>query len=644
MMSKNFRKTLHIEDDQIGKAHGEVLPERTPIRTLGLSTRAEHLLGRNGIVTVEELNKHSANELRELYGMGVKTLEEITHCLARVTSSLEPPQRATNQTPTVFHEAALDTQWNELVVLLRSQMNAGRIHDRVWIEGDTIGNWINLNISTIDSAYLTRVRNVLLMALEKETVADEIEHLVTTLPAKGLEFYISRLGTKKKTLQELADKQGITRERVRQIVLKISKTIERHLIREPYLRLYTVIAIAEDMGEEITYNSWLHKINGLGLLGEWKNRNNKFPVGITPVEMLLAICNPNRLRTQGSRFPLPRIPKNLALVLGQNSTASTIELIKKLPIDVRRALAKQVRNAGAVSLSRANQLIGSDLEETHSVLLGLGYQQIDDMWFTLPQDKFVDHSDKNWAVFHTTLKILRFCGNLSVKDVQIGVSKHAARFSYDVPPPPVLGQVLRMLGFDLSEGLVVWPYDNQSILSGGEQIVMRELALRGGVASFFELVQAFEENEKSIPLMSVTLRFSPLFVKIQSGFYKLRGATLTPEALSNAQERQPVTAADCELHFDLNGTIRCSLNLGSATIATGVINTPHLHGLTGIWNVLVDSQNQGSARVRDNQMWSLKRAFRALQVQLGERVDLRFNTWARTVTLSKSHDESKEIK
>jgi hypothetical protein len=639
--TKTYRKPLYIADDQLKNVLGEVLPKHTPIQTLGLSKRSENLLLRNGIITVEELKKRGVNELRELYGMGTKTLEEITLCLKRISSGSIPAKQTSVQAPIERHEVV---RWNALMELLHSEINTGRVHEKVWIEGDTISNWLNLDVSTIDNTYLKRVCNVLSDALERKTVADEIEHLVHMIPSKSLEFYAARLGTEKKTLQELADKQGITRERVRQIVVKVSKTIDKNLSREPYLRLHTVIAIAEDMGDEIAYESWFHKIVRAGLFGTWGNGNSKFPTGITPIEMFLAICNPNRTKTLVSPFPLPKIPKNLALVLGENSTASTIELISKLSNEVRRDIAKQVRNAGAVSVAKASQLFGHDFEKTRSILIGLGYQQLDGTWFTMPQNKLINLSGKNWAVLHSTLKILRFCGNLSIKDVQVGLSKHAARFSYDVPPPPILGRVLNMLGFEISEGLVAWPKDNSSTLSGGEQIVMKELELRRGIVSFFELVQAFETNNKSVPLLSVTLRYSPVLVKIRSGFYKLRGSTLTPEVLKNALERQPVTVADCELRFDLSGAICCSLNLGNSALSSGVINTPYLEGLTGNWSVLVNNQNHGSARVRNNQMWALGRAFHALQVQLGERVELRFDTWARTVTLSKSHDESKETK
>lgn len=59
-------------------------PEGTPIKTLNLSVRAQNALEKNGIRTVEELHSMSADEIKQMDGLGEKTANEVLESIGKL--------------------------------------------------------------------------------------------------------------------------------------------------------------------------------------------------------------------------------------------------------------------------------------------------------------------------------------------------------------------------------------------------------------------------------------------------------------------------------------------------------------------------------------------------------------------------------
>lgn len=57
--------------------------DSTPVQSLNLSVRAQNALEKNGIMTVEQLNNMSADEIRDLDGLGEKSSKEILEAIGK---------------------------------------------------------------------------------------------------------------------------------------------------------------------------------------------------------------------------------------------------------------------------------------------------------------------------------------------------------------------------------------------------------------------------------------------------------------------------------------------------------------------------------------------------------------------------------
>ncbi len=81
-------KTLELSG---GETAGEPMPaeagavssEETPIKSLNLSVRAQNALEKNGVLTVEQLNRLSASEIQNMDGLGDKSVKEILEAIGK---------------------------------------------------------------------------------------------------------------------------------------------------------------------------------------------------------------------------------------------------------------------------------------------------------------------------------------------------------------------------------------------------------------------------------------------------------------------------------------------------------------------------------------------------------------------------------
>jgi len=75
-----------------------------------------------------------------------------------------------------------------------------------------------------------------LSSVDSDEVCNEIQKSLRTLPAREAEILRLRygIGEREHTLQEAAERLGITRERVRQIQVKAEERLERRLAKRVF--------------------------------------------------------------------------------------------------------------------------------------------------------------------------------------------------------------------------------------------------------------------------------------------------------------------------------------------------------------------------------------------------------------------------
>ena len=622
-----------------------------PIELLGLSVRPYNALKRGGLATLGEvlafLEAYEASGTKSVRNVGPQSIAELQDKLAKYlqkpkykplaekTFALVLPDKRT-----LSPQNRVIARCQELQDALAAEITRQKLHGQAIVDDRTVSDWLDLDCGSSDEFVLRQICRSFEQALANRTICDELTKLFTGIAEDRIEVFFDRMGPKKHTLEQIGRKKGLTRERIRQIAEKMKNRICERISLDHYVRIQSGLLVAKDMGSGITYSDWVRHITATGLLGNWDAKTMQCsPERINPVGLMLAVCSQLGSSTVEKPF---QIPENLRIAMACSPSASPdlIKMLSAIPKRTVRSIRKEAKNGGAVHVPSLARKLALTLDQTQRLLSEWGYKQIASDWYMLRPRKRAGSLDQTWAVFHTVLKMLKFCDPLDMKEIWRGVRSHVSRRGHVVPPPSTLLQVLLAYGFQLEDGRLSWSGANGSQLSASETLVLREIRRLGPVVSHYDLSQAFMEASLSLPALSNTLAHSPLFAKVKAGFYKIRGSSISQEHISKAEERQLTTVANPEVIYDTSGTIRFRLNLGNIAAATGSLFTTHIPNLTGNWSACANDVPCGVVHVSDKQLWGLGKSFRAIKVQVGERVELKFNTWQRTVNIAKVSNES----
>jgi len=176
------------------------------------------------------------------------------------------------------------------------------------------------------------------------------------------------------------------------------------------------------------------------------------------------------------------------------------------------------------------------------VLRALGYEPLADAWYHRPDAEPVSTRSE---VFHNNLrKMFKFCGPLDEADLHGGLRHALSRREFPAPPAHILRKLLRLCGYPEQEGRFLFDGPNPAQLNESERIIYDCIRDRGPVVSFAELVAAFEDSALSYPALTARLQHSPLFDKVKTGRYHLRGALYTLADLQRAQATDQPDATD----------------------------------------------------------------------------------------------------
>jgi len=59
--------------------------------------------------------------------------------------------------------------------------------------------------------------------------------------------------------------------------------------------------------------------------------------------------------------------------------------------------------------------------------------------------------------------------------------------------------------------------------------------------------------------------------------------------------------------------------------------------LPGSWSIVCAGESYGDAKIEEFYLWGLAKVFKKLNVQMGERIEMGFNTWNRTLSVEKAN-------
>ena len=636
-----------LNDSEVG-ANTDAIPDRNdghlsledPIDWLYLTPRSFNMLMHANIQTIGELLQLvESNGLRIIRGLEQKSILEIKEKLIQAKFLNDSEIEANTDTiPWVV------VRWQSELVM--KQLSKGLLHEEAIIAETSIKDWL----AGIETAESNRVYKVLATILSSSlNICEEVEFFLNQIPGQYLmTVLLAEHGLEPKNLRETGDEIGISRERVRQIRRGIkdkATSIINLKTRPDLLRMQSALFIARDLGLDITYEQWTQRIRSSGLIGNWTSQDY---AGTDAVEAMIAICN---LLTD-CKIPCLQMPKNLQYAVQfaaegkPNVPAKMLHAVDTLPDQAKRLIDRHTKFSGGVYARWLSQEMEIELEEVTNILQGLGYKALSKGWFTSHQ---ISYSD----VFHRCLRqMFQYCGRLGIEDICAGIRYGISRSGssvpaylagkdtdgsvFPVPPPDVMAEILRTGSYQSEDELYYWEGTYDEKLSKGEIIIMNCLEQIGPVLHHSELVHAFIERELSLPALSATLNSSPLFDKVESGLYKLRGKEVTHQDIERAKAAGKPQSLRPEIEYDTDGNIIVRVTLSAIAVGSGTILCERFPDLSGAdWECYVGSERAGELNAVENEFRRLKKPFELLNCQPGERVKFTFNTWERRVTIEK---------
>lgn len=245
----------------------KVIVTDIPISELPLSPRTKNVLTQNGYIVTSQLNGITYEQLIKMQKMGRKSSEEVLEYLRKNSESHMLPQ---NTSKTYFFERELADElfatygkttnvWLREVLFIRSQFPEAigetfvyRLYERVIVRDSAKAMLLRIVEKNGGEISKAALEHALPRHLKNTTILEEILLELETISAIQLgEIKIYRLyptiidyiahiederireviqgRIEGKTLQEIGEKYGITRERVRQLM-------QKGLQKKPYLR------------------------------------------------------------------------------------------------------------------------------------------------------------------------------------------------------------------------------------------------------------------------------------------------------------------------------------------------------------------------------------------------------------------------
>ena len=660
-----------LGDSEVG-ANTDVIPiqnnlflsREDSIRELNLSSHSFNALTQVGIQTVGEVVQLIESvRLQTIREFGTKCILEITTILPQVkilngteAESWLPSDVWSQLIVRIVNDAEIESKIKkgnipERVIraqsqLIRKQLSSGLLHEETIIAEKSIKDWL-AETETIEN---NRVYEVLATILGSSlNICEEIDFFLSQILGQyRMPILLSAYGFETQTLAQIGKELGISRERVRQIrnELKDKATAISNLKTKPALhRIQSALLIAGDLGLNITYEKWAQRIRSSGLAGDWTSQDL---VGTDTVEAMVALCN----LLADCEIRWLQMPKNLRYAVQlategkPNVPAKILHRLETLSDEIKRLIDGHIKNSGAVHVRWLSQESEMKLEVIKDVLQWRGYKRLSEDWYvpTLSQMSYHD-------VFHRCLrKMFQYCGPLNIDDVCAGLRhllsrKHVVlskRREFPVPPPDVMAEIIRMHDYKYEDELYYWDGEYDGNLNAGETVIMNCLEQIGPVLHHSELVQALIESELSFPLLHATLQRSPLFDKIESGLYKLRGREVTYhdiERAKAAREHQPLRP---EVEYLMDGNIIVSVTPGAVAVGSGTIFCERFRDFRGDWPCYVNGEEAGELNAVENEFRHLKKSFELLNCQPGERLKFIFNTRNRIVTIEKAGENAKD--
>lgn len=637
--------------------------DQSSIKGLKLTKRTFHALHRNGVFTVGKLKQLFLNKkLDGILNIGQKSIDEISIALIDFYNDVNKPVQKNypaSYTTILLNESEVHATEIDRAPIDILHLNPSIRGALIKNEIMTIGDLRNctedmlLNINLIGPKVLAEIRKEF-----KTVVGEPIKYVPSnTVPeeknilscwAEIVQSYfegekdnyiyilLSRFGLKPKKLEEIASELNITRERVRQVQEAATVRFLKYVRRaSSVLLLEKIHEILLEHGENLSLKKFKGLLRKENLLGEFSQ--TLMSDRISKIDLFeTLICWLNLLSDSRHTQPPVNFPVDIKALI--NSDSITIKDSKKLQNispRLRKKIKRKVHFTGGINIKEASKILSEDERTTELVLQNLNLQRIEDNWYSLK--KYDAESDTSKIPLRIAgLKMLAVKPDIHVDIFYDGLRRYINRFYPSIAPINIIVYVMKLLGFEINnQQIISKKLNNRNILSRSEKSLVSAITKNGGVASFLEIAEEFFLQNLSLPAVSVTLKRSPIAEKVDEGFYKLRGTEISWQQIDTAKKRQKRYSQDEEIFHGLDGIVRVRITINNYAYLTGVVGSHSIKEMMGSWSVIYNNDSFGDAKMDETYLWGLPKIFKKLDLQMGDRIELAFNTWNRTLSVEK---------
>lgn len=435
--------------------------------------------------------------------------------------------------------------------------------------------------------------------------------------ARNAQIYIERMGWSgkgAKTLQKVADKFSLTRERVRQIESAIAKRLARTAIDLPYLqRALSLIGPTPFVMEQVL---------------QGRLRDASISRGMFNIDGVLTAA-----RAAGMTV-------RMLLVRGKGGRILVGKAIQELPnwfVSTSRAISSR---RGVVNLLDLKELAEAEFREpiAESQVRDFLMLRNDVAWLDEGREWFFLVSSKRNRLENLVRKVLAVTRNIKVTDMRDGIRREHRMHGF-APPANVLSEFCRQIDGVIVEGDRVRadpPIAPESAVSESELLLTSVLKEYGGVQNRAELERECVARGMNVSTFYVRLGYSSLVERLAAGVYAIRGASVEAGQVEGLQI--PVRPSEALQDFGWTGDAKVWIGyrLTHGISVSGVISVP-----TGMKEMLQgdfvlaapDGATFGPFKCSGSQAWSLGKFFRRRGGDEGEFFVLLWDLDQRTVTV-----------
>lgn len=570
-------------------------------------------------VLIEELGRDLVQRLRLAR---FTTLGEVLDLCERVTTSVSDNSKSFAWM--IIHQKTI----------LRTNVTMGKLHPQAHLHNINLREILNL-------APENPKEQIELLELLTETnryssLTDELIELFAEISERDMSIYIRRFDSKL-TLKQIGVNEGITGERVRQITLRVASGLWGKISNQNWLFLQSSLLVARDKGDELSLESWRLLLEDRTVIDSRMVHGN-----LASFDVLCALL---RSYDKAKYGPVIEFDEGLEYVLNSvpDLSIGLIKAINEMPLKARREVQRKVSYVGGVHLSEVARILDVAPEYAAHILRHLGFGEVIHEWYTLVSG---DLPTSKWPILNAGLAMMEVCGPLEFELFCDGLRRYSSKFFDVLAPSTVIAAHLEALGFRLEKGYVSWYESLKGHLAYSDRCFVEFAGQRGPIVSFPEIVEIFQEKGYSIATAtSRVLPQSPVVERVEVGLYKIRGRKHTWDDIENARNRQKTIDYNPEVVYGIDGISRYRITIGSwalngvISISTGQQPLPNCDG----WNIVVQGKYYGTAGQGEQLIWGLTSAFNALGIQIGDRVELAFDTWQEPeIRIMKIQDDATE--